>query len=93
MSGYRWRTPAMAVESRPVGRRPCKAEDLKGEAVSAFMEELASGFGPLHSVRHSAVLSETPAFWERPAMPLGSHQPQWPARRKACVRLEAHADF
>jgi hypothetical protein len=44
------------------------------------MEDLPSGFGPLHSVRHSAVLSKTPAFWVRPAMPLGSHQPQWPAR-------------
>ena len=25
-------------------------------------------------------LSKTPAFWARPAMPLGSHPPQWPAR-------------
>ncbi len=54
-----------------------KTEDLKGEAVSAFAEEAASGFGPLRSIRHSAELSETPAFWARPAMPLGSHPPQW----------------
>ncbi len=53
------------------------AEDLKGEAVSAFVEEVASGFGPLRSIRHSAQLSETPAFWARPAMPLGSHPPHW----------------
>ena len=33
----------------------------------------------LRSVRHSAMLSKTPAFWARPAMPLGSHPPQWPA--------------
>jgi crotonobetainyl-CoA:carnitine CoA-transferase CaiB-like acyl-CoA transferase len=55
-------------------------EDLKGEAVSPFVEDAASGFGPLRAVRHSAVLSKTRAFWERPAMPLGSHPPQWPAR-------------
>ena len=53
---------------------------LKGEAVSPFMEEVDSGFGPLRAVRHAAMLSTTPAFWARPAMPLGSHPPQWPAR-------------
>ncbi len=54
-------------------------EDLKGETVMPFIEEVPSGFGPLRSVRHSSVLSKTPAFWARPAMPLGSHPPQWPA--------------
>jgi crotonobetainyl-CoA:carnitine CoA-transferase CaiB-like acyl-CoA transferase len=57
-----------------------KTEDLKADAVTPFAEELASGFGPLRSVSHSAVLSKTPAFWARPAMPLGSHPPQWPPR-------------
>jgi crotonobetainyl-CoA:carnitine CoA-transferase CaiB-like acyl-CoA transferase len=57
-----------------------KTEDLKGDAVMPFVEEVPSGFGPLRAVRHSAVLSKTPAFWARPAMPLGSHSPQWPAR-------------
>jgi crotonobetainyl-CoA:carnitine CoA-transferase CaiB-like acyl-CoA transferase len=57
-----------------------KTEDLKGDAVGSFVEELSSGFGPLSSIRHSAVLSKTPAFWTRPAMPLGSHPPQWPNR-------------
>jgi crotonobetainyl-CoA:carnitine CoA-transferase CaiB-like acyl-CoA transferase len=55
-------------------------EDLKGDAVRPFIEEAGSGFGVLRSVRHSAVLSKTPAFWTRPAMPLGSHPPQWPLR-------------
>ena len=55
-------------------------EDLKGETIKPFIEEIPSGFGPLQSVRHSTVLSKTPAFWARPAMPLGSHPPQWPAR-------------
>ena len=55
-------------------------EDLKGEAVKPLIEEISSGFGPLRSVKHSAMLSKTPAFWARPAMPLGTHPPQWPAR-------------
>jgi len=54
--------------------------DLKGETVKPLIEEIPSGFGPLRSVKHSAMLSKTPAFWARPAMPLGSHPPQWPAR-------------
>ena len=57
-----------------------KTEDLKGETVQPFIEEIPSGFGPLRSVSHSAALSKTPAFWARPAMPLGSHPAEWPAR-------------
>src|SRR5436305_5969975 len=56
-----------------------KTEDIKAETAAPFMEEIPSGFGPLRSVRHSAALSKTPAFWARPAMPLGSHPPQWAA--------------
>src|SRR5437016_2377896 len=57
-----------------------KTEDLKADAVSPFLQELPSGFGPFRSVSHSAALSQTPAFWARPVMPLGSHPPRWPAR-------------
>jgi crotonobetainyl-CoA:carnitine CoA-transferase CaiB-like acyl-CoA transferase len=57
-----------------------KTEDLNGDAVAPFVEEAVSGFGPLRAVSHSAVMSKTPAYWARPAMPLGSHPPQWPAR-------------
>ena len=53
-------------------------EDLKGETITPFVEEISSGFGALRSVTHAAKLSKTPAFWARPAMPLGSHKPQWP---------------
>jgi crotonobetainyl-CoA:carnitine CoA-transferase CaiB-like acyl-CoA transferase len=55
-----------------------KTEDLKSEAVEAFIEETASGFGRLRGIRYSAELSKTPAFWSRPAVPLGSHPPRWP---------------
>lgn len=57
-----------------------KTPDLKSEAITPLLEELPSGFGPLSSVSHAAKLSKTPAFWARPAMPLGSHSPEWPAR-------------
>src|SRR5205807_3106591 len=42
-------------------------EDLKGETVRPFIEEVPSGFGRLRAVSHSADLSTTPAFWARPA--------------------------
>ena len=55
--------------------------DLAGEAVyAAFTKSMPSGFGMLKAVRHSALLSTTPAQWSRPAMPLGSHPAHWPAR-------------
>jgi crotonobetainyl-CoA:carnitine CoA-transferase CaiB-like acyl-CoA transferase len=57
-----------------------KTEDLPGDAVSGFLAEMPSGFGPLRAVTPSAALSKTPACWARPAMPLGSHPPQWPPR-------------
>ncbi|WP_338698476.1 CoA transferase [Bradyrhizobium sp. 26S5] len=53
--------------------------DLTADAVQPFIEQLPSGFGTLSSVRHAAVLSRTPARWSRPAMPLGSHPPEFPA--------------
>jgi crotonobetainyl-CoA:carnitine CoA-transferase CaiB-like acyl-CoA transferase len=65
-----------------LGRVPggLATEDLKGSTVQRYTEQIPSGFGPLSAVSHSVVLSKTPAFWARPAMPLGSHPPQWPAR-------------
>jgi crotonobetainyl-CoA:carnitine CoA-transferase CaiB-like acyl-CoA transferase len=57
-----------------------KAEDLKGEAVKQFSETASSGFGPLQAIRHAAQLSRTSALWSRPAVPLGSDPPQWPAQ-------------
>jgi crotonobetainyl-CoA:carnitine CoA-transferase CaiB-like acyl-CoA transferase len=56
------------------------SEDLRSDAVIPYVEQAASGFGVLRAVRHAARLSRTEARWLRPAMPLGSHPPQWPAR-------------
>jgi crotonobetainyl-CoA:carnitine CoA-transferase CaiB-like acyl-CoA transferase len=54
----------------------CKAP--AAEDLVDVMEESASGFGRLSAVRHTAQLSETPARWDRPCMPLGSHPARWP---------------
>lgn len=52
-----------------------------GEDVAAqLMEQVPSGFGTLRTVRHAAVLSASPAFWARPAVPLGASPPAWPSR-------------
>ena len=42
------------------------------------LEESGSGFGRLSAVRHPATLSETPARWVRPSVPLGTHPAAWP---------------
>jgi hypothetical protein len=57
-----------------------KKPDLPAETVQKYIQPMPSGFGELSAVRHSAILSKTPARWARPAMPLGSHAPMWPAR-------------
>ena len=36
--------------------------------------------GKLKHLKPVVQLSETPAFWARPSVPLGFHQPVWPAR-------------
>jgi hypothetical protein len=43
-----------------------------------LMEDSQSGWGRLSAVRHSAILAETPARWDRPSVPLGSHSVTWP---------------
>ncbi len=52
---------------------PDPGEDDVGE----FLEDCPSAFGLLRVVRHSASLSETPARWERPSVPLGTDAPVW----------------
>ena len=54
------------------------APDPSFGAVSDRLEEAASGFGRLTSVRHAAIMAETPPRWARPSVPLGTHPPAWP---------------
>jgi crotonobetainyl-CoA:carnitine CoA-transferase CaiB-like acyl-CoA transferase len=42
------------------------------------IEETASGFGRLSAVRHAARLSQNPAHYAHPSMPLGSGPAAWP---------------
>ena len=46
--------------------------------VAQYLEETGSGFGNLRAVRHAAILSATPARWDRPSVPTGTHLPRWP---------------
>ncbi len=48
------------------------------ESVADLIEITPSGFGTMHAIRHAAQLSETPAHWSRPSVPLGTHAPVWP---------------
>jgi crotonobetainyl-CoA:carnitine CoA-transferase CaiB-like acyl-CoA transferase len=54
--------------------------DPRSADVADLMEEMPSGFGTLRSVRHAGILSETPATWTRPSVPLGTHAPRWDNR-------------
>ncbi len=37
----------------------------------------APALGRVHAVSHAAVLSETPARWDRPPVPLGTDTADW----------------
>ena len=65
-----------------LGRLPggLATPELTAAQIAPFIANLPSGFGRLSAVSHAAILSETPARWERPAVPLGTHPPQWPPR-------------
>jgi len=58
------------------GRR---TPDLTLEAVQDLMADMDTPYGRLRHVVPAARLSETPAFWSRPAVPLGTHPAAWPA--------------
>lgn len=47
------------------------------EDIADLLEEGESPFGRLTTVRDAARLSETPPYWARPSMPLGTHAPRW----------------
>lgn len=65
-----------------MGRLPhgLATPEIGQEAAGPYLERAQSGFGTLQAVRHSAVLSATPAAWARPAVPLGTDPAAWPAR-------------
>jgi crotonobetainyl-CoA:carnitine CoA-transferase CaiB-like acyl-CoA transferase len=48
--------------------------------VDDLLTDADTPFGRLRHVVPAAQFSETPAFWSRPAVPLGTHPPVWPSR-------------
>jgi crotonobetainyl-CoA:carnitine CoA-transferase CaiB-like acyl-CoA transferase len=64
---------------RGLGRIPdgLACADPRLDDVLDLLEESASGFGRLTAVRHAAQLSETPARWTCPSVPLGTHSPSF----------------
>jgi crotonobetainyl-CoA:carnitine CoA-transferase CaiB-like acyl-CoA transferase len=58
------------------GRR---TPDLTLDAVLDLIADMDTPYGRLRHVLPAARLSETPAFWSRPAVPLGTHPAAWPA--------------
>jgi crotonobetainyl-CoA:carnitine CoA-transferase CaiB-like acyl-CoA transferase len=64
---------------RDLGRVPdgLHCPPIAADKIAALLEESDSGFGRSRAVRHAARLTLTPARWDRPAMPLGSHPPAW----------------
>ncbi|HKW94998.1 MAG TPA: CoA transferase [Methylomirabilota bacterium] len=53
--------------------------ELTLEGVQDLIAAMETPFGPLRHVVPAARMSETPAYWSRPAVPLGTHPPAWPA--------------
>ncbi len=51
---------------------PSKAE------IGSLCDAMDTPLDRLAFVRHAARLSETPAHWSRPPVPLGIHAPVWP---------------
>jgi crotonobetainyl-CoA:carnitine CoA-transferase CaiB-like acyl-CoA transferase len=49
-----------------------------GEELKGLVDTADTSFGRLTYVKHAACLSETPAHWARPPVPLGTHAPVWP---------------
>jgi hypothetical protein len=52
--------------------------DPRFDDVADRLEDTPSGFGRLTTVRHAAVMAETPPRWLRPSVTLGTHAPAWP---------------
>jgi crotonobetainyl-CoA:carnitine CoA-transferase CaiB-like acyl-CoA transferase len=63
---------------------PGEARDAPADFTAAELENWSmvsdTPSGKLRHLRPVVQLSETPAYWARPSVPLGYHQPAWPAR-------------
>ncbi len=64
---------------RDLGRIPngLAIPDTGFADVGDLLERSQSGFGAMTAVRHAGQLDLTPPYWERPAVPLGTHPARW----------------
>jgi crotonobetainyl-CoA:carnitine CoA-transferase CaiB-like acyl-CoA transferase len=54
--------------------------DLETEELKHILTETRTPVGTIQHLRPVLGLSETPPFWERPPVPLGTHPAEWPER-------------
>lgn len=59
--------------------RLARARPLGGDEVRSFLVESESGWGPMTHLGPAVRMAATPARWARPTVPLGTHEPVWPA--------------
>jgi crotonobetainyl-CoA:carnitine CoA-transferase CaiB-like acyl-CoA transferase len=64
---------------RGIGRAPngLACTPPKRADIAEYLEASDSGFGRLTTVRHAALLSATPAHWDRPSVPPDTDAPRW----------------
>lgn len=52
--------------------------EMKRDEISDLIQQSDTPFGRVAHIAPAAQLSETPAYWASPAVPLGTHAPAWP---------------
>ena len=57
--------------------------DLPPEQIAKLVMDSPSPIAKLTHLAPAAQLSVTPGRWDRPAVPLGTHEPRWPDRTGA----------
>ena len=55
-------------------------DELPPEELSPLLAEMDAPDGRIRYLRPVVQLTETPAHWSRPPVPLGYHRPEWPSR-------------
>jgi CoA-transferase family III len=56
------------------------AKEFMPEELARWSTETETPLGRLGHLKPTVELSETPPYWARPSVPLGHHEPVWPAR-------------
>jgi crotonobetainyl-CoA:carnitine CoA-transferase CaiB-like acyl-CoA transferase len=54
--------------------------ELAPDELKNLLMETKTASGTIQHLRPVLGLSETPPYWERPPVPLGTHRPEWPTR-------------